>query len=84
MNGARFSGTFGEKLRAIRKYRGISLAQVDAKTTISRAFLSKVERGDSLRMCVDHLASLCFYYKLTDRQAVALLLGRDVVFQKRG
>jgi transcriptional regulator with XRE-family HTH domain len=62
--------TFGDRLRAVRAGRGVSLAQVEAATGISASFLSLVEQGRS-DMSIGRLMRLVSYYELDLGELVA-------------
>jgi transcriptional regulator with XRE-family HTH domain len=57
------TATFGERLRALRTARGVSLAQLEAATGISASFLSLVEQGRS-DMSIGRLMRLVNYYEV--------------------
>lgn len=62
--------TFGDRLRAVRTARGVSLAQVEAATGISASFLSLVEQGRS-DMSIGRLMRLVSYYEVDLAELVA-------------
>jgi transcriptional regulator with XRE-family HTH domain len=62
--------TFGDRLRAVRTGRRVSLAQVEAATGISASFLSLVEQGRS-DMSIGRLMRLVSYYEVDLAELVA-------------
>jgi transcriptional regulator with XRE-family HTH domain len=62
--------TFGERLRALRTARGVSLAQLEAATGISASFLSLVEQGRS-DISIGRLMRLVNYYEVDLSELVA-------------
>src|SRR3954462_3724687 len=62
--------TFGERLRALRTARGVSLAQLEAATGISASFLSLVEQGRS-DISIGRLMRLVSYYEVDVGELVA-------------
>jgi transcriptional regulator with XRE-family HTH domain len=62
--------TFGERLRALRAARGVSLAQLECATGISASFLSLVEQGRS-DISIGRLMRLVSYYEIDLGELVA-------------
>jgi transcriptional regulator with XRE-family HTH domain len=62
--------TFGERLRALRAARGLSLAQLEGATGISASFLSLVEQGRS-DISIGRLMRLVSYYEVDLGELVA-------------
>jgi transcriptional regulator with XRE-family HTH domain/mannose-6-phosphate isomerase-like protein (cupin superfamily) len=62
--------SFGERLRALRTARGVSLAQVEAVAGISSSFLSLVEQGRS-DISIGRLMRLVHYYGVDLGELVA-------------
>jgi len=54
----------GDRLRQIRKLKGFSLRDVEAKTGISNAYLSQLERGDAKNPSPKKLKSLAGCYDI--------------------
>ena len=54
----------GDRLRQIRKLKGLSLRGVEAKTGISNAYLSQLERGDAQNPSPKKLKSLADCYDI--------------------
>jgi len=56
--------SLGDKLKQVRKLKGLSLRDVEAKTGISNAYLSQLERADASNPSPKKLKSLAEYYDI--------------------
>lgn len=55
--------TLGQRLHALRKYRGLSLQELARMTGISRSNLNRYERDES-KPTTEYLKKLCRYYRV--------------------
>lgn len=69
----------GNKLRQVRKLKSLSLRDVEAKTGISNAYLSQLERGDASNPSPKKLKSLadCYVIPYADLLSLAGYLSSD-------
>ncbi len=67
----KIDGTFGNKLRALRIGRGLTLRQLEAEVGISNAFLSQIERGIRSGMSVWNAKKLADFYGVTVDELVS-------------
>jgi transcriptional regulator with XRE-family HTH domain len=66
----------GQKLRAIRQARGLSLAEVSRETKISRSFLSLVEKGNN-EITIGKLIRLIGFYGIHISDLLADFVGKE-------
>ena len=70
--------SLGEKIRALREFRGILLRQVAAYLEIDTALISKIERGER-RLTREQVIKLANYYNVTDEELLTLWLSDKVL-----
>ncbi len=70
--------TLGEKLRELRKQKGLSLDEVAEKTKTSKSYLWELEKNPDRKPSADKLADLANFYNVS----VAFLLEESVEEQQ--